>query len=54
MDALLSLHPTCAAQPGVHLLGDVPEAVLAQGDGVWAGRAARAAGAALRAKETRS
>jgi len=47
----IQLHPACAGQLGTHLVGDAREATLASGGGVWTRRAARAAGAALRAAE---
>ena len=47
----IALHGGCASALGVHLLKDVREYELAVGGGHWGKRAARAAGAALRASE---
>jgi hypothetical protein len=48
----LVLHVACAERLGVHLIQDAREALLAAGAAKhWAKRAARAAGAALRAQE---
>ncbi len=50
----LLLHRDCAAELGVHLIADSREAQLAGGESPWAGRAAKAAGSALRAQEART
>ncbi len=47
------LHRECATRLGCHLIADSREAELAAGDGPWRRRAARAAGAALAAREAR-
>jgi hypothetical protein len=47
----IQLHPSCSGALGSHLIADSREAQLASGGGVWTRRAARVAGAALRAAE---
>jgi len=47
----IQFHPACSVHLGAALIADSREAQLASGGGVWTRRAARAAGAALRAAE---
>jgi len=45
----IQFHPACSGSLGMQLIADSREAQLAGGGGIWTRRAARAAGAALRA-----
>jgi hypothetical protein len=47
----IGLHIDCAGRLGGHLIGDAREAHLAQGDGVWGGRAERLKKAKLEREE---
>jgi hypothetical protein len=47
----IQLHPACSEALGTHLIADRREAQLASGEHPWTRRAARVAGAALRAAE---
>jgi hypothetical protein len=50
----IGLHIDCAEKLGMHLMGDVREARLAQGDGVWGIRADRLKKAKLERQEWES